>query len=226
MSVPLIPLAAGSEKLIPAVVGSLNVDAATKAAVAEVLAQVLRQELPRDQANARLQSLIGTSTPLRDLHQMRQMELAIHPPIAREVSVPGFRKQKSKWCKDEDDKLVAAVQRHGTDNWPLIASVVGGGRTRSQCAQRWQRGIDPKLTKANWSREEEERLLAAVDTHGDKAWTRIAAEMGNRSDVQCRFRFRFLCHKAKQANGPIQPISPPMAAAHILSEAIAIPEND
>jgi Arc/MetJ family transcription regulator len=226
MSAPIIPFAPGADKFIPAALDSLNADGPTKAAVADVLTQVLRQEIPREQAATRLESLIGTSTLLRDLQQMRKSEMAIHPPLVREISVPGFRKQKSKWCKEEDHKLLAAVQQHGTDNWPLIASIVGGGRTRSQCSQRWQRGIDPKLTKANWSREEEERLLAAVDAHGSKAWTRIAADMGNRSDVQCRFRYRFLCQKAKEANGPLQPISPPMAVAHLMPEVIAIPEND
>jgi Arc/MetJ family transcription regulator len=226
MSAPVIPFAPGAEKLIPAILDSVTADGPTKAAVAELLTQVLRQDVPRDQASARLESLIGASTPLRDLQQMRKSEMAIQPPIAREISVPGFRKQKSKWFKEEDDKLLAAVQQHGTDNWPMIASIVGGGRTRSQCSQRWQRGIGPKLTKANWSREEEERLLAAVEAHGNKAWTRIAADMGNRSDVQCRFRYRFLCQKAKQANGPVQPISPPMAVAHLMPEIITIPEND
>jgi hypothetical protein len=79
--------------------------------------------------------------------------------------------------------------------------------------------LDPRLLKCNWSQEEEQKLLDSVNLHGEKAWTRIAAELGNRNDVQCRFRYRFLCQKARQIDGAVRPISAPRAL-------IPIPERD
>jgi hypothetical protein len=58
--------------------------------------------------------------------------------------------------------------------------------------------IDPKIDKSNWSEEEEQKLIRLVSEHGDKSWTRIAAEMGSRSDVQCRFRYKFWARKAQR----------------------------
>jgi len=29
----------------------------------------------------------------------------------------------------------------------VVASFVGNGRTRAQCAQRWSRGLNPKICK-------------------------------------------------------------------------------
>jgi hypothetical protein len=127
--------------------------------------------------------------------------------MMRPLVLPGSRRKRKHWTADEDERLVSAVQHHGLDNWPLIASIVGGGRTRAQCTQRWHRGVDPKLLKCNWSREEERKLLDSVAVHGEAAWTRVAADLGNRSDVQCRFRYRFLCKKVKDMGTKVRPIS-------------------
>jgi hypothetical protein len=54
-------------------------------------------------------------------------------------------------------------------------------------------------------------LIDAVQTYGPKAWTRIASELGGRTDVQCRFRYKFLCKKATEAGTPVTPISMPRA---------------
>jgi hypothetical protein len=40
--------------------------------------------------------------------------------------------------------------------------------------------------------EEDTRLRELVARHGEKSWIRIASEMGNRSDIQCRYRFKQL----------------------------------
>jgi hypothetical protein len=213
------------EKLVLTVLSGIASDESTKAKVGEILFQFLRRELSHEAASARLEGLIGSSTPIKSLESVSKTETAIHPPLARAVSIPGYRKQKNVWTPEEDQRLKAAVQAHGTDNWPMIATLVGGGRTRSQCSQRWQRGIDPKIIKCNWSREEEEKLLEAVALHGSKAWTKISAEMGNRSDVQCRFRYKFLCKKAKEANRPVQPISAPQALTHIAGGQLGPPES-
>jgi hypothetical protein len=69
--------------------------------------------------------------------------------------------------------------------------------------------LDPKLPKWNWSQEEEQKLLDSVRTHGDTAWTKVAADLGNRSDVQCRFRYRFLVKKGRGAGTDARPVSAP-----------------
>ena len=133
----------------------------------------------------------------------------LQPPFFNQKIAPisGYRKKARPWTPEEDQRLINAINANGTENWPLVTSLVGGDRTRSQCSQRWHRVLNPKISKSNWSREEEQKLLNAVQEYGNKAWTRIATEMGNRSDVQCRFRYKFLVKKAKENDTELVPIS-------------------
>jgi hypothetical protein len=181
-------------------------DAAKGGAVAQIMQAFAMHRISLEEAATRVEVLIGNSTPLRQLTAVMNSQL---PPAL--LSRAPFRRKALRWSEEEDGRLTAAVKAHGTDNWALVATTVGGGRTRSQCAQRWNRGLDPRISKVNWSQEEEHDLIEAVQTHGPKAWTRIASDLRDRTDVQCRFRYKFLCKKAAEAGTPVRPISMPKA---------------
>lgn len=85
--------------------------------------------------------------------------------------------------------MIQAVGKYGIDNWSHVANYVGNGRTRAQCAQRWNRGLDPRISRDQWTPEEENKLIELVECQQIKGWTHIANEMGNRSDVQCRYHY-------------------------------------
>jgi hypothetical protein len=176
----------------------------TASAVPAILSAFIREQITFAEAAARIEALIGGADAFRQPTGAIQMLLPQDRP-----AIPGSRRKANRWTPEEDERLASAVHALGTEDWPAVARAVGGGRTRFQCAQRWNRGLDPRLSKGNWTQEEEQALLTAVEVHGTKAWTRIAGALGARSDVQCRFRYRFLCKKAKQAGTPVQPISPP-----------------
>jgi hypothetical protein len=92
--------------------------------------------------------------------------------------------------------------------WSNVAQFVGNERTRSQSSQRWIRVLDPKISKQQWLPEEDERLVKLVGQYGEKAWTKVAGGMKNRSDVQCRYRCMHLkkCQeKGRAAEGPAPP---------------------
>ncbi|OHT13002.1 Myb-like DNA-binding domain containing protein [Tritrichomonas foetus] len=100
------------------------------------------------------------------------------------------RKRKlNPWEQCEDIRLLAAIHKYGFENWVSVAKFVGHSRTRAQCSQRWNRGLDPHLRKCRWTPEEEEKLKELIVQHGLKAWTQIAQKLGNRSDVQCRYHY-------------------------------------
>ena len=108
-------------------------------------------------------------------------------------SSPSSRRKKTRpWERAEDMRLLAAVHRYGLESWANIARFVGNGRTRGQCAQRWRRVLDPKISQEPWTKEETNRLLELLRRYGVKSWIKVAAEMGNRSDVQCRYHFQQL----------------------------------
>lgn len=114
------------------------------------------------------------------------------------------RKKTRSWTAYEDQRLLAAIHRFGTDNWLQVAAFVGNGRTRAQCSQRWVRGLDPRISKDRWTKEDEELLLRLVEQYGQKSWTRVASEMGNRSDVQCRYHYNQMKQNESTSTIPIQ----------------------
>jgi hypothetical protein len=138
-------------------------------------------------------SLTGTSQPIEKLYEI--LQIPVEPIPSPEISQnsrdgQASRKKSRHWSSYEDARLICGIYRYGINNWATICRFVGNGRTRSQCSQRWQRGLDPKLSKDQWTYAEDVCLLRLVQTCGDKSWTQIAGKMGNRSDVQCRYRYR------------------------------------
>ena len=117
-------------------------------------------------------------------------------PESPQIDISGgsTRKKTRSWTPNEDNRLYMGVYLFGQDSWTSVAQYVGNGRTRSQCSQRWIRVLDPRISKNQWTNEEEKKLLELVQTYGEKSWMRIANELGNRSDVQCRYKYRQL-HK-------------------------------
>ena len=124
------------------------------------------------------------------LERMRQIKECDDKPLDSPKVAADDTKKTRPWTTPEDIRLLAGIYRYGLDNWSTVAFFVGNGRTRGQCAQRWSRGLNPRLSKDTWSTEEERMLVMLVRNFGDKAWTRIAAIMGHRSDVQCRYHYQ------------------------------------
>jgi hypothetical protein len=117
------------------------------------------------------------------------------------------RSKSRSWTEYEDQRLLCGVHKFGLENWTLIAGFVGTGRTRSQCSQRWSRGLDPRISKTGWSREEEQRLMELVQLHGPHSWKRISSEIRTRSDSQCRYHY-FQITKNKNRAGASASLSP------------------
>jgi hypothetical protein len=145
-------------------------------------------------------ALTGTAQPMEKLHEILTVPTEpIRPGEHDAADDPQQRKKTRPWSPYEDSRLLAGIYRYGVDNWTSIARFVGNGRTRSQCSQRWQRSLDPRLSRDQWTRTEELCLVQLVQCYGDKAWTQVAARLGNRSDVQCRYRYKMIQKEGRMA---------------------------
>jgi hypothetical protein len=143
---------------------------------------------------------VGINTPV---HRVSAILRVSELPLAScPAPVLPPRKKTTAWTQSEDERLLAAITRFGLDNWHMVSHFVGGHRTRSQCAQRWLRSLDPNISRVLWSHKEECRLSELVQQYGVHAWTRIAAGLGNRSDAQCRYHFLRIM-KGKPVNDEI-----------------------
>jgi hypothetical protein len=153
-----------------------------------IVEKFLAGSLTHSQAAAFYIAKFKTSAPIDRLRDILSVSADPLPAHSR-YGDPSIRRKTQLWTPIEDTRLLAAIHKYGTENWNVIAQYVGNARTRSQCSQRWQRGLDPRISRSRWSAEEEALLLRLVETHGEKSWIRISNELGNRSDVQCRYRF-------------------------------------
>ena len=57
-----------------------------------------------------------------------------------------------------------------------------------QCLHRWQKVLNPDLTKGPWTKEEDEIVMQQVMKYGAKNWSSIAQHLPGRIGKQCRER--------------------------------------
>jgi myb proto-oncogene protein len=99
------------------------------------------------------------------------------------------------WSKEEERRLrhLAVVNRG--HNWHEIAGqlhqeIPDSRRTPTQCFAKYQRSLNPNLTKSKWSEEEDRILYEAVKLYGLKNWGQVANCLDGRTGQQCLHRYQ------------------------------------
>ena len=158
----------------------------------KVLTARLSSSISSEHCLTQCRAILGTPGPAQNVNAI--METPAEPiTFVQRADVLSQKSPRSKarnWSAYEDQRLLAGVRKFGLNNWPMVAQFVGNWRTRSQCSQRWFRGLNPSLFKGPWTEEEEAKLVKLVQEFGEKSWKRIAVLFGNRSDVQCRYHYQ------------------------------------
>uniref|UniRef100_A0AAV1UKN0 DnaJ homolog subfamily C member 2 n=1 Tax=Peronospora matthiolae TaxID=2874970 RepID=A0AAV1UKN0_9STRA len=114
--------------------------------------------------------------------------------------VCGQRYLRRRVKKNEDETLKKAVERYGTSKWARVASLLPR-KSIKQCIARWYEWLHPTINLAEWSREEEEKLL-----HHAKLmplqWQAIADIVG-RTAAQCLYHYERLLDAAQKKNSVV-----------------------
>ena len=91
------------------------------------------------------------------------------------------------WTEQEDNLLRKYIAQFGRQ-WSVIATYIPG-RNATQVAARWEKCINPKLTKGPFSPDEDQLIINFVETHGIHAWPKVTSVLPNRTAKQCRERW-------------------------------------
>ncbi|KIK60434.1 hypothetical protein GYMLUDRAFT_607731 [Collybiopsis luxurians FD-317 M1] len=106
-------------------------------------------------------------------------------------------RQRRSWTLEEDQQLLEAIrieEPNGSSkpsNWSAISKHVPS-RTNKDCRKRWlsmHDGGTSKTTKGSWSKDEDDRLRAAVEVHGQR-WCKVAEMVPGRNSDQCSKRWK------------------------------------
>jgi len=95
-------------------------------------------------------------------------------------------RNKKKWTKEEDLKLIKLAERNKEKHWREISKNFLN-KNPLQCFSRYKR-IKPGIIKGTWSKEEDEKILSLVKEYG-KSWAKLAKIMKSRNGKQIRDRF-------------------------------------
>lgn len=98
--------------------------------------------------------------------------------------------RKGPWSPTEDARISLAKQACGDDWWRIRAHIPT--RTDAQCREKWTNVLDPNISHAKWTEDEDKLLTQTVLAFGIGSWSRIAATIPWRTDNQCLRRWQAL----------------------------------
>ncbi|CAI9766476.1 unnamed protein product [Fraxinus pennsylvanica] len=92
---------------------------------------------------------------------------------------------KGAWTKEEDERLVNYIKRHGEGCWRSLPKAAGLLRCGKSCRLRWINYLRPDLKRGNFTQEEEEFIINLHSLLGNK-WSLIAARLPGRTDNEIK----------------------------------------
>ncbi|XP_055080340.1 snRNA-activating protein complex subunit 4 [Periophthalmus magnuspinnatus] len=105
------------------------------------------------------------------------------------------RLKRGPWSPEEDQLLLAAIEKYGAKHWWKIRYEVPG-RTDCACRDRYYDCLKPDNKKGPFDERENLMLRNLVQKHGYGRWSKIAAEIPNRTDAQCMRAYKKLLTEA------------------------------
>jgi hypothetical protein len=142
------------------------------------------------------------------------------------------RRSRAMFKAGEDQQLRELVGKFGEHSWEEIATQMPN-RTTRQCRERWKHYLSGAKLNEPWAAEEDRALFEKVQEWGTK-WTRIAAFLGDRTDLEAKSRWMFKVREKKRGRPRSELVEPILQASDHKKEPnpsptrlfVSDPEND
>ncbi|GKV23645.1 hypothetical protein SLEP1_g33351 [Rubroshorea leprosula] len=92
---------------------------------------------------------------------------------------------KGAWSKQEDQKLIDHIQKHGEGCWRSLPQAAGLLRCGKSCRLRWVNYLRPDLKRGNFGEDEEELIIKLHALLGNR-WSLIAGRLPGRTDNEVK----------------------------------------
>lgn len=103
---------------------------------------------------------------------------------------------RTKFTPEEDERIKQLVNEHGLHAWNIVAENIPG-RTSRQCRERYHLYLQPNVSRAPWTREEDELLIAKVREFGTQ-WSIIAKFFRGRTNNNVKNRWNVQLKKTQE----------------------------
>ncbi|KAK7379903.1 hypothetical protein VNO78_34179 [Psophocarpus tetragonolobus] len=92
---------------------------------------------------------------------------------------------KGAWSKQEDQKLIDYINKHGEVCWRTIPQAAGLLRCGKSCRLRWINYLRPDLKRGNFDEDEEDLIIKLHALLGNR-WSLIAGRLPGRTDNEVK----------------------------------------
>ncbi|GLT91934.1 hypothetical protein SLE2022_097950 [Rubroshorea leprosula] len=92
---------------------------------------------------------------------------------------------KGAWSKQEDEKLIEYIRKHGEGCWRTLPKAAGLLRCGKSCRLRWINYLRPDLKRGNFAEDEEDLIIKLHALLGNR-WSLIAGRLPGRTDNEVK----------------------------------------
>ncbi|KAH7528605.1 transcription factor MYB3 [Ziziphus jujuba] len=92
---------------------------------------------------------------------------------------------KGAWSRQEDQKLIDYIQKHGEGCWSSLPQAAGLRRCGKSCRLRWINYLRPDLKRGNFGEDEEDLIIKLHALLGNR-WSLIAGRLPGRTDNEVK----------------------------------------
>ncbi|KAG5062774.1 hypothetical protein AAZX31_02G104700 [Glycine max] len=93
--------------------------------------------------------------------------------------------KKGPWTPEEDQKLIAFIEKHGHGSWRALPAKAGLRRCGKSCRLRWSNYLRPDIKRGKFSLQEEQTIIQLHALLGNR-WSAIASHLPKRTDNEIK----------------------------------------